>query len=377
MKYCTNNVKDIKKLLFKKTLLCYNFSVKKIKEIVMKFKYAIYGAGSLGIVLSAYLAKSGEIFDIIDRNPKSVEALNSNGAVVKGKANFSAKVHAIHEDEVTKKYDIIFMLSKQIENKKTVKKLSKMLASDGVICTMQNGLPEADVAEVIGENRTYGCAVGWGATRLDYGVSELTSEPEKEYLGFSFGSMDGHKDDKFDEIVRILNVMGTVAVEENFIGARWVKLLINSAFSGMSTVCGDTFGAVAKNKASRKVIQRIIKECIDVAKVAKIKIEPIQGKDVVKLLDYKGNGFKKWFSFVIIPIAIKKHSALKASMLQDIEKGKPCEIDSINGIVSEFGKKYNVPTPFNDKVVEIVKSFETKKRQPSYDNVKLFDELFK
>ena len=44
----------------------------------MKFKYAIYGAGSLGIVLSAYLAKSGEIFDIIDRNPKSVEALNSN-----------------------------------------------------------------------------------------------------------------------------------------------------------------------------------------------------------------------------------------------------------------------------------------------------------
>jgi 2-dehydropantoate 2-reductase len=169
--------------------------------------------------------------------------------------------------------------------------------------------------------------------------------------------------------------MWKVDVEENFIGARWVKLLINSAFSGMSAVCGDTFGAVAKNKASRKVIQKIIKECIDVASSAKIKIERIQGKDVVKLLDYKG-GFKKWLSFVIIPLAIKKHNALKASMLQDLEKGIPCEINSINGIVVDFGKKYGVPTPFNEKVVEIVKKCEAGELKPSFENVKLFDGLF-
>ena len=339
-------------------------------------KYAIYGAGSLGIVLSAYLAKAGEKFDIIDRNPKSVKALNANGAVVKGTTQMQEKVNAVLDTEVKEKYDIIFLLTKQIGNKETVKKISKFLNKDGVICTMQNGLPEADVAEVIGENRTYGCAVGWGATRLEPGVSELTSEPEKDFLGFSFGSMDGHKDEKFNEIVRILNVMGNVHVEENFIGARWVKLLINSAFSGMSAVCGDTFGAVAKNKESRKVIQRIIKECIDVANAAQIKIEPIQGKDVVKLLDYKKPGFKKWFSFVIIPIAIKKHRLLKASMLQDIEKGIACEIDSINGIVCEFGKKYNTATPFNDKVVEIIHKMEKQELSPSFENVKLFNELF-
>ncbi len=339
-------------------------------------KYAIYGAGSLGIVFSAYLAKSGEKFDIIDRNPKSVEALNTNGAIVKGKIEMQGKVHAILDTEVTEKYDIIFLFTKQIGNEKIVDKIAKFLTPDGVICTMQNGLPEVSVADRIGEKRTYGCAVGWGATRLDYGISELTSEPEKQYLTFSVGSLDGHRDEKFDEIVRIVSIMGTAEIEENFLGARWVKLLINSAFSGMSAVCGATFGEVAKNKYSRKVIQRIIKECIDVADRAKIKIEKIQGKDVVKLLDYH-NPIKKLISLKIIPLAIKKHAKLKASMLQDIEKGIPTEIDSINGMVCDFGQRYGVKTPFNDKVVEIVKKIEKGELTPNFDNVHMFYALFK
>ena len=338
-------------------------------------KYAIYGAGSLGIVLSAYLSKNGEKFDIIDRNPKSVAALNEKGARVLGTVEMQEPVNAILDTEVREKYDIIFLLTKQLGNLETVKKISKFLAKDGVICTMQNGLPEKAVSEVIGERATYGCAVAWGATRIEPGKSELTSNPERQSLSFSFGSMDGHKDEKFDEIVRILGVMGDVQVEENFIGARWSKLLINSAFSGMSAVCGKTFGEVAKYKPSRKIIQKIIKECIDVASANSIKIEPVQGKDIVKILDYK-SAFKKWLSFVIIPIAIKKHRLLKASMLQDIEKGIPCEIDYINGIVSEYGKKVGVPTPFNDKVVEIVHKFESGELTPSFDNVKYFDGLY-
>lgn len=337
-------------------------------------KYAIYGAGSLGIVLSAYLAKNGEKFDIIDRNPKSVDALNRNGAIVVGTVQMKENVNAILDSNVKDKYDIIFLLTKQLGNIETIKKISEFLTKDGVICTMQNGLPEKDISEVIGANRTFGCAVAWGATRIEPGKSELTSNPERQSLSFSFGSMTGLKGEIFDEIVRILNVMGDVQIEENFIGARWSKLLINSAFSGMSAVCGKTFGEVAKFKPSRKIIQRIIKECIDVAAANGIKIEPIQGKDVVKILDYKGP-FKKWLSFIIIPIAIKKHRLLKASMLQDIEKGIPCEIDYINGIVSEYGKKVGILTPFNDKVIEIVHNFESGELTPSLNNVKYFEKL--
>lgn len=334
-------------------------------------KYAVYGAGSLGLVFSAYLAKNNEQFDLIDRNTKSINAIKQNGIKVVGKANFVQKVNCILDTEVQDKYDIIFLYTKQINNIATIEKISKFLTEDGVICTMQNGLPEKDVAEVLGEKRTFGCAVGWGATRLEPGVSELTSEAERACLAFSFGSFDGHKDAHLTEIQRILNIMGDAHLEENFIGARWAKLLINSAFSGMSAVIGATFGDVCSYKPARKIAQAIIKECIDVAKKANIVIEKVQGNDIVKVFDYNG-AIKKAISFMIIPIAMKKHASLKASMLQDIEKGIPCEIDSINGIVSAYGQKYGVKTPMNDKVIDIIHRVEKGELKPGLDNVKLF-----
>ena len=139
----------------------------------------------------------------------------------------------------------------------------------------------------------------------------------------------------------------------------------------MSAVCGCTFGEAAGPKESRRIVQAIIKECIDVCRVGGIRIEPVQGKDIVKLLDYKGR-IKKAISFFIIPIAIKKHAKLKASMLQDLEKGKLTEVDSINGAVSEYGRKVGFPTPMNDTVVQIIHDIEQGKLKPGFDNLKYF-----
>ena len=138
---------------------------------------------------------------------------------------------------------------------------------------------------------------------------------------------------------------------------------------------GATFGEVAKNKASRRVAQRIIKECIDVAKAANITIEPVQGHKIDKLFDYRG-AFKKAISFALIPVAMKKHSALIASMLQDIRAGKKCEIDAINGVVCAFGKKYGVPTPFNERTVEIVHELE-EGAPIAFSNIARYDDLLK
>ena len=166
-------------------------------------------------------------------------------------------------------------------------------------------------------------------------------------------------------------MMGTVEIDSNFIGSRWSKLLINSAFSGMSAVLGCTFGEAAKNRASRRIVQALIKECIDVCAAGNIKIEPVQGKDIVKLLDYK-NRIKKAISLFIIPIAIRKHAKLKASMLQDLEKNKKTEVDAINGIASTFGRKVGVPTPMNDKVVEVIHRIEDGALKPSFENLTFF-----
>jgi len=330
---------------------------------------AIYGAGSLGTILGAFITKNGGQIDLINRNKAHVEALKADGATVTGTLNFKQKVSAYTIDEMSGIYDVIFLMTKQQDNAAVVTKLKDFLAEDGVIVTLQNGIPELLIGEIVGEDRVLGCTVAWGATMQGPGVCELTSSPDS--LTFSLGCLGRKPNHHLEEVKSLLEMMGPVEIDSNFIGTRWSKLLINAAFSGMSAVCGSTFGEAAADKGSRKIVQAIIKECIDVCKRGNIRIEPIQGKDIVKLLDYS-NAIKKVVSFYIIPIAIKKHALLKASMLQDLEKGKKCEVDAINGVVCAFGRKVGCPTPMNDKVVEIIHNIEDGKLTPSFDNVKLF-----
>lgn len=332
-------------------------------------KSAIYGAGSLGTILGAFITKNGGQVDLYNRNTAHIEALKAKGATVTGTLEFNQKVNAFTTDELSGRYDIIFLMTKQQDNRAVAARLSEFLADDGVIVTLQNGIPELLLGEVVGNERVLGCTVAWGATMQGPGVCELTSSPDS--LTFSLGSLTGRPNRHLDDVKALLELMGPVELDDNFIGTRWSKLLINAAFSGMSAVCGTTFGQAAKDKGSRRIVQALIKECIDVCKAGNIRIQPVQGKDIVKLLDYS-NPIKKALSFAIIPIAIRKHALLKASMLQDIEKGKKCEVDAINGVVCDFGRKVGCPTPMNDKVVEIIHRIEAGELKPSFDNVRLF-----
>jgi 2-dehydropantoate 2-reductase len=332
-------------------------------------RIAIYGAGSLGTILGAYINKGGVSVELINRNKAHVEALQKKGAQVVGTVQFTQTVIAYSPEEMSGQYDIFFLMTKQQQNAEVVQMLKKYLASDGVLVTFQNGLPEVGIADILGEERVLGCTVAWGATMKEPGMCELTSEPDA--LSFSLGAISEKKSKHFAKVKELLEMMGTVDVEENFLGTRWSKLLINSAFSGMSAVLGCTFGEAAKPRESRRIVQALIKECIDVCKVGGIRIEPVQGKDIVKLLDYT-NPLKRAFSFFIIPIAIRKHAKLKASMLQDLEKGKLTEVDAINGAVSDYGRKVGCPTPMNDRVVEIIHKIEQGILYPSFDNLQYF-----
>ena len=333
-------------------------------------RVAIYGAGSLGTILGAFISKAGVPIELINRNKAHVEALQTKGAQVVGTMNFNQPVLAYTPDQMSGEYDILFLMTKQQHNAEVVQMLKGFLASDGVLVTFQNGLPEMQIADVLGEERVLGCTVAWGATMQSPGVCELTSEPDA--LSFSLGAVSEKKSKHFAKVKELLEKMGTVDVEENFLGTRWSKLLINAAFSGMSAVLGCTFGEAAGPKESRRIVQKLIKECIDVCQVGGIHIEPVQGKDIVKLLNYT-NALKRAFSFFIIPIAIRKHAKLKASMLQDLEKGKLTEVDAINGAVSEYGRKVGFPTPANDKVVEIIHRIERGELKPCFDNLKYFE----
>lgn len=335
-------------------------------------RYAIYGAGSLGTVLGAYITKNGGAIDLFNRNKAHVDALNKNGAKITGLADFCVPVKAFLPDEMEGKYDVIILLTKQLQNKEVVTQLKDFLADDGVIVTLQNGLPEPLIAEIVGKNRTMGCTVEWGATLAKPGMCVLTSHPDS--LSFHMGKMDGISDEQFAMVKNLLELMCPVHEEENLLGARWSKLLINATFSGLGTVVGGTFGDVSGNKKARKVAIRCMKEVIDVGHATGVEFAPVQGKNITKLFYYK-NAFKRAVATMLIPIAMKKHKDIEPSMLQDLKKGKPCEIDSINGVVCEFGKKYNVPTPINDRIVQIVKQAQNGEITLKKENIDLFKDL--
>lgn len=335
-------------------------------------KCAIYGAGSLGTVLGAYITQNGGEIELINRNQAHVDALNAKGARITGTVDMTVPVKAITPAQMSGKYDIILLLTKQLHNAEVVTMLKDFLTADGVIVTLQNGLPEPGIAEIVGSSHTMGCVVEWGATLSAPGECVLTSAPDS--LSFHMGRMEGISDRQYEAVKALLEKMCPVHEEPNLMGARWSKLLINATFSGLGTVVGGVFGDVSENKDARKVAIRCMKECIDVGRAAGVTFAPVQGKDITKLFYYKG-AVKRAFGMMLMPIAMKKHRAIEPSMLQDLRHGKPCEVDAINGVVCDHGRKLGIPTPVNDKIAEIIRKEQAGELKPEAANIRLFDSL--
>lgn len=335
-------------------------------------KYAIYGAGSLGTVLGAYMTKNGVAVELVNRNKAHVAALREKGAHITGTVELTTPVCAITPDEMSGQYDVIFLMTKQLHNREVVTQLKPFLSDSGVIVTMQNGLPEPGIAEIVGTAHTIGCVVEWGATMTAPGECTLTSSPDS--LSFHMGGMPGITDAQLQLVKSLLEKMCPVAVEENLIGARWSKLLINATFSGLGTVVGGVFGDVSEDKDVRPIAVRCMKECIDVGHAAGAVFAPVQGKDITKLFYYK-SAFKRAIAQLLVPIAMKKHRAIEPSMLQDLRAGKPCEVDAINGVVCEWGRKCGVPTPVNDRIVEVIRREQAGELKLEKANIRLFDDL--
>ena len=137
---------------------------------------------------------------------------------------------------------------------------------------------------------------------------------------------------------------------------------------------GGTFGDVTGNSLPRKLAVRCMKECIDVGRAAGVTFAPVQGKDITKLFYYRSVP-KRIFAELLLPIAMKKHSGIVPSMLQDLRNGKPCEVDAINGVVCGYGKRFGVPTPINERIVETIRAEQSGALAPKPENIERFRDL--
>ena len=332
-------------------------------------KLAVLGAGSMGTIAGALMTKNGYDVTLIDANRDHVDAMNKNGATITGKMELNVPVKAITPDQMKGIYDIVFYLVKQTRNEPALNALVPHLHKDSVVCTLQNGVPEKIVGKYVGKEKVMGCAVGWGATWLRPGVSELTSETDK--MTFDMGEPDGSVKERTRKVAEILECICPVVITENLTGVRWTKLLVNATMSGMSVSLGCTFGDILDNEKALTCVAHIANETLKVAGKSGITMEPMQGVDVNILAFNNMEELKDKLG--LYELVFRPHALLKASMLQDIEKGLKTEINAINGVVCENGRKTDVPTPVNDKVVELVRGMEDGRYSAIFENLELFE----
>jgi 2-dehydropantoate 2-reductase len=335
---------------------------------------AIIGIGSLGTIIGALITKSGKPIDLFDSYKENIEALNRSGATITGTIELNVPVSAYTPDQMTGEYDLVFLLTKQTNNRIVLPRLLPHLHRDSVVCTLQNGIPEDSVASMVGRERVIGGAVGFGATWLRPGVSSLTSSyAAVQKFAFEIGEMDGVLRPRLDEARAYLECVGRTEIRANLIGIRFAKVLMNATFSGMSAALGCTFGDVLGNPKAMTCLAFVANECIAVARARGVRLVEMQGEDLERLelrspadIPSKMPLYRKIWG---------QHVKLKASMLQDLEKGRECEINYINGVICGYGRESGVATPFNDKIVELVTEAQNRRAVNDFSALDRFDGL--
>jgi len=325
----------------------------------------------MGTVMGAFFAKNGLQAELIDYNRAHVDALNEKGARIIGFANFETPVKAITNDKMSGTYDLIFLFAKQLANAQLLPKILPFLDGGSTVCTLQNGVPEPSVAKYIGKERTVGGAVLWSATFHGPGISELTQDISGSGHLFDIGEISGEITERIETVATILRHMGPVAVTNKLMDSRWGKLMGNACMSGMSAVCGATFGEICDNLKARACLSYLGREVKACCEAEGYKLPDIIGGYSSACLGFDNGAMfeesQKFFTDLYRP-----SRKAKASMLQDLEKGNQTEVLMINGYVSKCGDMHGIETPFNDKVVEIITRIENGELICSVENLELF-----
>jgi 2-dehydropantoate 2-reductase len=221
--------------------------------------------------------------------------------------------------------------------------------------SLGNGLVQDRVASLVGEDRLLIGTVEWGATNLGPGrLAQTTRAP------FVIGEPDGSDSERLEQLRAALATAGEVNVSHNIRGQVWSKLLLNSTWSGLGAASGLLYREVASHSLGRRLAVEVWREGIAVGHAQDLELQELVGIPAEDI----GSPDRE-VSDHAIDTMMAQLGATKASMLQDIERDVPCEVDVINGAVAERGRAHGVPTPLNEGIVDLVHSYEDDSGRPS------------
>ncbi|ABG05901.1 2-dehydropantoate 2-reductase [Rubrobacter xylanophilus DSM 9941] len=220
--------------------------------------------------------------------------------------------------------------------------------------SLGNGLVQERVARLVGEENLVIGTVEWGATNLGPGrLARTTRAP------FVIGEPDGRVRERTERLAAALGTAFEVRLTNNIRGQVWTKLLVNSTFSGLGAVSGLLYREVVASPAGMAAALALWREGWEVGRAQGLRLERFVGVPAGEIAAGGRRGEEA------VREVMRHVGATKASMLQDLERGLKTEVDVINGAVVEKGREHGVPTPLNERVLELVRKMERGGGSPS------------
>ncbi len=299
-------------------------------------KILVMGAGAVGGYFGARLYSAGNEVFLVARG-EHLRAIREKGLCVKS-INGDLQI-PIRASEKPAEFGIVDLILLTVKSQDTVEALSLIkqnVGADTLILTLQNGVDnEEKVAQAYGRERTLGGAAYIGV-RLDSPGCIVHSALGRAAIGRPFP--EGPSEERIREIVRVFRDAGIPAkASENIMKTKWAKLVWNAAFNPVSVLTGLTTHSITESPELRELLTGIMKEVIAVA-VAEG--HELNEKEMLEKTFRLTEGV----------------SDVKTSMLQDFERGRPLEVDALNGVVVRKGKENGVPVPLNTAIVGLVRA---------------------
>jgi len=314
-------------------------------------KFLIAGAGAIGAYMGACMARAGQDVTLFARGPH-LRAMQENGVCVKSvDGDFEAHPKISENLEEVGPVDVVFLGVKAHGLTQLAPRLKPVLGRDTTVVGTQNGFPRwffqgwggdhegmhlervdpgGTIANAIEPRRVIGSIVYFATEIVEPGVIRHT-----EGNRISLGEPDGTRSERIRQISEALIAAGlrspvTTGIRQEI----WVKILGNVAFNPISALTGATLVQMARDPEVSALVRKIMEETEAVG--AKLGLElPIT-------IDQRIAGAEK----------VGEH---KTSMLQDLEAGRPIELEAIVGAVVELGERLNVPMPHTRAVYACTK----------------------
>jgi 2-dehydropantoate 2-reductase len=304
----------------------------------------IIGLGSVGSILAAHLAKSGQEIVAQDILENLLSKIEKEGLNISGITELTVKIgKTANAISKLSKFDpnIIFIATKACMLEKILPEIKKIYTSSMKIVSFQNGLGnEQLIAEKLEIDTAYRMVINYAGNTTGLGNVRMNWFQPPNFIG-AFHKGKYTTDETSRYIARIMTASGLKTEESVDIKKHvWEKTILNSALCSICSVTGQTMKEAMEYKYTRELAIKILEEGLKVAKA-----------------DGYGFGRNALAKFTEY---LEKGGAHKPSMLIDVENKRPTEVDFMSGAIARYGEKYRIPTPVNSTFTGLLKTIESR-----------------